>query len=369
MSRSDLEVFDALFRDGARRALRDADLFVEELLGPAPSRLDAANVAEDEPVRTVVVGEPVVIDVAAMFTSMKIEDVEWTIVGHAVGGYEITVARARVLPVDRRAPTLKLHWIAGGRAHVRGKIGMRTIAPPSNRFEISVHYVYDVRAPKLEHLTATTSKPLIHDVVIDPVRKTKKKQLGFGDRIGKKGIQWDVRVTLPVGLSGRFADVQLVRLGRRRELRFPDKIVEEVFRTPAGDRYVLDIDRDESKKPDCSDLTPWYQLSPATAVTSVYARDHAYDVPATDLVGDVVSVEIDERFRYYVLFKPELKDAIWVPVAKAEWFWRAAADRRRVWEMRTTPKPEGGVVGGKGDPTAELPEYDANACLIGWMPA
>src|SRR5688572_10237519 len=110
MLRSDLEVFDALFRDGARHALREADLFAEELRGPAPARLDAANVAEEEPVRTVVVGEPVVVDVAAMFPSWKIEDVEWTIVGQAVGGYEITVARARVLPVDRRAPTLKLYW-------------------------------------------------------------------------------------------------------------------------------------------------------------------------------------------------------------------------------------------------------------------
>ena len=60
------------------------------------------------------------------------------------------------------------------------------------------------------------------------------------------------------------------------------------------------------------------------------------------------------------MFEPETarpEDAIWVPIAKATWFWKAAAEHGEKWTVRKASKME---------PAVELtkvgfPPYESNA--------
>jgi hypothetical protein len=242
--RTDLETFESLFESGARRAHLNADLFFEDLCGPAPSAVEPASAREDTEVRLdAVVGQPIVVDLATYYPGMTIEKFDWSISGKAVGGYDIGIKRARAARVDTRRTNLTLFWLEGGIARIRCKVRLGLVYPPGAGFDTALQLTYDVRAPSLDHLTAKTSAPIIHDVVIDRRTGKKQKQLGFGDRTGRAGVEWDLGITLPRGVSGQVADLQLVKLGRKRQIQFAGSAPQnEVFRGSARDGYLLDVE-------------------------------------------------------------------------------------------------------------------------------
>ena len=75
---------------------------------------------------------------------------------------------------------------------------------------------------------------------------------------------------------------------------------------------------------------------------------------------------MNDKFSYYFMFKPKTtrpEDAIWVPIAKATWFWKATADHGENWTLRKATKMEPAV-----EPTkVEFPVYESNASDNEWQ--
>ncbi|MFZ0131685.1 MAG: serine hydrolase, partial [Desulfobacterales bacterium] len=92
------------------------------------------------------------------------------------------------------------------------------------------------------------------------------------------------------------------------------------------------------------------------------------DNPETGLPSVARAISINDRFIYYIMFKPATdkpQDAIWVPVAKAEWFWKVTAKQLdKKWGLLQT----------KMQPTIEkrtvkFPIYESYAGENEWQEA
>lgn len=85
-------------------------------------------------------------------------------------------------------------------------------------------------------------------------------------------------------------------------------------------------------------------------------NNKTWDSPHTYLDPLDEKVAVNDPFKYYILFKPDTPHAIWVPVAKAEWFWSATAEKSaKGWRLTDA----GGKVTSKGAPTTDFPSYKA----------
>jgi len=79
-------------------------------------------------------------------------------------------------------------------------------------------------------------------------------------------------------------------------------------------------------------------------------------------------VSVNDQFTYFIMFKPhtvEASDAIWVPLAKATWFWKATAKNSGGrWTV------DGAEMKPAFDKTAtDFPIYESNAAENGWQEA
>ncbi len=93
-------------------------------------------------------------------------------------------------------------------------------------------------------------------------------------------------------------------------------------------------------------------------------RMEGSDSPASDLPALLKSIKINQRFFYYVMFKPDTPNAIWVPVAKARWTWKVVATRGSAgWGFapRDKMKPE------MFSSTTDFPLYKSNAAENVWV--
>jgi hypothetical protein len=76
---------------------------------------------------------------------------------------------------------------------------------------------------------------------------------------------------------------------------------------------------------------------------------------------------VNDQFTYFILFKPDTpnpQDAIWVPVAKATWFWTATAKHRgKRWTLASETKMKRRT----GKATTDFPLYDTNVAKNEWQ--
>ena len=92
------------------------------------------------------------------------------------------------------------------------------------------------------------------------------------------------------------------------------------------------------------------------------------DYPNTTLLPLYKAVSVNDQFTYYIMFKPatdKAYDAIWVPVAKAKWFWKVTATRQdKEWRLeQPKPKMEPSITMA----TVNFPIYETNALENEWL--
>jgi hypothetical protein len=110
-------------------------------------------------------------------------------------------------------------------------------------------------------------------------------------------------------------------------------------RTDAGDSYAVGIPRPESG---------------------------SSDSPHTELPELATAVAVKDQFTYFLMFKPDLPagQAIWVPVAKATWFWTATAKHRgTTWSLSDEKR----MKKRKGVATTDFPIYESNVEENEWQ--
>ena len=187
----------------------------------------------------------------------------------------------------------------------------------------------------------------------------------FGKPIVAPGIRWSWKITMPERHAGQIKDVQTVWLDRKQVLllqRGGTKTRTLMRRHPRKVEPHLQLDGSDAGQ---AIYTPGLSELQIAAGAS-FANSDTSDSPHTGLPPLGRTVSVDDRFTYFLMFKPattKASDAIWVPVSKATWTWKATAKHRDGgWVVSATPtKP---VFEKK---TIDFPRYETNVEENEWQ--
>jgi hypothetical protein len=325
--------------------------------------LGVREYSDGPPAREVAVGERIVVDVKdTAYASYPLVKVRWDVPGTRVKAYAATRKKAAVtdlLPADLEQPKVAFHWVDAKKGReVRATITYR--AGGSETTATVVAGVFDVHAPKLDHFRAETKKVAL-------IKRGQLRGFGFGGVArGTHGIHWDWKVSMPARHGGWIKDVQTVRENRGRT-RKDGKTLGR--RNPAKKDLHEQLDQslwDAGDEPTYSAKGHYGSIAFPTEVKAGKAiRDtETWDSPHTSLEPTDASVSVHDQFRYYILYKPRTAGAIWVPVARAEWFWKATAVRDGTgWKLTGAE----GKVTESGRVTTDFPRYDSNVSYNKWV--
>ena len=312
----------------------------------------------DSPTRVVAVGQQIVIDVRDMAFAEDVDTVSWTIPGTAVRGYDGTAADAKLIPLtdaDLQRPRITFYWVdaADGRT-VRARFQVKSGGLAQ------VVCGFDVKAPTVTSFTSRTGETRFET-------RAGLTGMRFGKPIEAPGIAWNWNVTMPPTHAGYVKDVQTVVNDRSVVLRLKPGGTETrrlVWRHPSKTEIHTQLDDGPDKEAAYTSAMYEVRLEPGEAATS--GGRGIEDSPSTSLPSLGVTVSVNDHFTYYLMFKPVVppgEQAIWVPLAKGSWSWKATASHRGDgWHVSPTPmKPSIDMA------TVEFPLYQTNAVLNEWQ--
>lgn len=273
--------------------------------------------------------------------------ISWTIPGTVVKDYQDNATTATVTPLpasDKTNATIKFYWVDGADGR---SVSMSCTCAGAGTKTASV--TYDVKAPTLDKFTSVTDS-----VGFDSAAHPTRLQFGLG---GKVGIKWDWKVTVPAGVDGWVKDVQTINTDTRRT----SGGTKQVWTLP-GSKVPPATQLDTANPYTQTDIFPIGFPIKVTAGAS-YADTDTSDSPATPLGGTTRKV-ISDTFRYRIMYKPDTPDAIWVPVAVADWFWKGTATMAGgTWTLSGADNP----ANPSGSATTSFPEYTSNLTSNGWQ--
>jgi len=316
----------------------------------------------------VAVGQRVELDLAQTAFAGKVAKVQWTIPGTYVRGYDGGIRASKIFKfekADHEQPKISFFWVDAADR----RVVVATIMLTSGAM---VPYVvnFDVKGPILDRFTADTGVTQIE-------KRAGLTGMRFGKLTGpippkksedKFGIQWDWKITMPATHAGFVKDVQTVLNDRWKILRLKPggtdtrKLVWRHFKKT--DPHIQ-LDGHDGNEAAYSGGLHDVKIEAGKSFDTGIGR-RLSDSPHTSLEPLGKTVSVNDQFTYFIMFKPATKnayDAIWVPVAKAEWSWKATA------------KNKGGrwtVVAAKMTPvlhktTPDFPMYESNAEENEWI--
>jgi len=316
----------------------------------------------------VAIGQRIVVNLKnTEYAAYDIVKIHWTIPGKCVGNYEATRKKATLTELaaaDFEQPSVTFYWIEPG-ASREVRVSITYKAGGTEKKANVLVGVFDVKAPRLDHFKAATKR-----VVLLNVRQRRGPMLhgiAFGDETRKvHGIAWDWKVTIPVKHEGWIKDLQTVRENR---VKTPTTGKQQGRRNPAKLALHEQLDQsllDDGTEPTYSAKDHYPPIAfPTLVAGGKSVRDNVtFDSPHTSLDATDKAVTVDDSFKYFILYKPKQDGAIWVPVAKAEWCWKATAELGSTgWKL----KAASGQVTSTGRVTTEFPRYESNVSYNTWV--
>jgi hypothetical protein len=282
-----------------------------------------------------------------------LKSVEWTIPGTVVRNYTDNATKAEVtqLPdADKKKLTpLVFYWVDGADGRkVEAKCVFTSAGKDTDK---TLSATFDVKAPAASPFSGT-----VDTVGLDPAAAP--TYLKFG--IAKEGIKWDWKITVPSTHDGWVKDVQTVQVKRKRTTAAGKKQVWTIPGTkvpPPSDQ--LDTDNPYSL---AGDYPPCPGFPQKVSAGGSFSDKSTFDSPATPLPG-MKAKSLDDTFQYFLMYKPDTPDAIWVPIAKAGWHCKGSAtvDAAGTWTISGA-----GTGGGAGAATTDFPLFTSNAKLNTW---
>jgi V8-like Glu-specific endopeptidase len=366
-------------RDSTVEGERGDDLevleFEDEQAEGQPVQYDTPVIVERDVPKTstpVSVGQRVDLDLTKTAYGTDLDHVRWDIPGTVVRGYKGSASEATVVkltPADLERPTISFFWVdAGNGRTVRAKIHHKSGA------EEEFIAVYDVEGPTMDSFSAEVGQTHIekeHGTFV----------MRFGNQSDEPGVNWTWKITMPPHHGGFVKDIQTVLADRSKVQRLTPGGVKTralVWRHPSNATPHVQLDNEGATQPV---YTQGLGENKIEAGQSFDTGRGIADSPRTGLASLDKTVSVNDRFVYYVMFKPDTRepkgadkprvagqpeDAIWVPVARATWSWKATADQRdKKWSPRKPPKMA--PVFYKA--TAEFPVYPSNAFENEWQEA
>ena len=349
--------------------------------------------------RNVVVGEPITLDLTGklflgriflLLSGSFLKSVTWHIPGKVVKSYASKHSTTRVVPLsqnDKSKPRISFYWVdSGGPRKVQANC---VVFSPAHKADITftLFATFNVQAPKLNHLREYRKAQDRGKTRIGSNRAGVAGQrfLEFTGKIRKRaktgvrrhsGIEWDWKVTLPPGHDGKIKDLQTIYGIRELTVRLAGdttKTVRSVWKVkdkplisipehgpPQGYSVVDSTPIEDPGEPRYSSEFP-IDVKGGESTREITGHDSPDQLLNPDLG---VRHFVHETFKYYVLFRPNREGAIWVPVGRAEWFWRGEAVREKnTWQLRGAA---GGILS-PGAPTTEFPQYDDHAGKLEWV--
>lgn len=323
---------------------------------------DAPVIAErDVPktsTRVVAIGQRIELDLNDTAFAENADAVKWTIPGTRVRGYDGTVSDAKLFKLtnaDLERPKIIFYWVdaADGRI-VRARFRMKSGGLGQ------VVYVFDVKGPTVNSFTAKTGVTRLE-------KRAGLTAMRFGKLIEAPGITWNWKITMSPTHAGYIKDVQTVLGDRSQILRLKPGGKETrklVWRHPSKTDPHMQLDGHSDNQ--AAYTTGLYEPKIEGGQTSTSGGRGIEDSPHTELPSLGKTVSVNDQFTYYIMFKPatdKAEEAIWVPIAKAKWFWRATANKQgENWV----------VSAGKMTPsidmtTLDFPMYESNAFENEWQ--
>jgi hypothetical protein len=301
----------------------------------------------------VAIGEQIKLGVKYTKEWGTLKSVKWTIPDTIVRNYTDGAVTAVVTPVDaaeKEKTTIVFHWVDAADGRTVTADCVFTSAGKEKKKSISS--TFDVKGPTLDKFAAATDT-----VSLFPAGAPTR--VGFGKGAAVPGIKWDWKVTVPSLCDAYIKDVQTIKHENRATTLAGVKKVRAIPGTkvpPPG--YNLDTDNPYSLP---GDYPPCPGFPTKVAAGGSFADTSTFDSPSNPLAG-FKHVTIDRWFRYYLMYKPDKPDAIWVPVAKAEWKCVGTADLNVTAGTWSLSGAASGITAA-GAVTTEFPTYTSNSKL------
>ncbi len=310
--------------------------------------------------RVVVVGQRIELDLNDIAFAKNADAISWTIPGTRVRGYDGTARDAALIKLtdaDLARPKITFYWVdaADGRA-VRARF--RTEGGGLGQ----VVYLFDVKRPTVNFFTGKAG-------VTQFEKRGGLMAMRFGKPLEAPGIVWKWKVTLPPGQAGYIKDVQTVLVDRSHIIRLEPggNTRKSVWRHPSRTDPHVQLDGHFDNQ--AAYTAGLYESKVGAGETATSGGRGIEDSPHTELPAIANTVSVNDRFTYYLMFKPatdKADDAIWVPLARAKWFWNATADQReKQWRLRKPPQMDPGI----DTTTVEFPLYHSNVSENEWQDA
>ena len=314
----------------------------------------------DTPTREVAVGERVQLDLNDIEFARESDDIKWTIPGRAVRGYDGTVRDAKLFELteaDFKRPKISFFWVDAD----DGRIVKASFRPKYGGVG-QVVFHFDVKGPRVNQFTGEPN-----------VTRIEKREgltgMRFGKLIDAPGIKWNWKITMPPNHAGYIKDVQtdLVDRSQVQFLKPGGKETRKLLRRhPSKTDLHVQLDGHADNQ---AAYTPGL-YEPKFGAGESFHNKGTSDSPHTELPPLAKTVSVNDQFTYYIMFKPatnKAQDAIWVPVSKAKWFWKAPATRRHKKWVLSQPKPK--MEASIDLTTVEFPMYETNAFENEWQQA
>lgn len=295
--------------------------------------------------KTVAVGQRIILKVRPKDSSCSLLKFSWTIPGTRVKGYTdgSTSAKVSLLEVsDTLRSNVSFHWVDGATSRTV-KVKCECVCG-STTSTVSASVDFEVQAPTLDRLKSTTGA-----IKIDTTKSPSWVRYRFN-----LGIAWDWKITVPKACGGEVKDVQIINAIREYE-------------TTSGDKYVFTI-KGMNKAPGQFQLdTTNPYITPAdvpkggfpqkVGAGKSYECNYGNDSPGQVLPPSQRAVTIHDIFRYFVMYKPDTGNAIWVPVGALDWFWKATVKLEKTgWTIVSSENNKNP----SGSKTTEFPLYSSN---------
>ena len=338
----------------------------------------------------VLVGERIALStlplLVGLVTGSLVRSVRWTVPGTAVKNWEATMspierAHGTVTPLtspDMSKRDIAFYWVDGGEGRQVSAECVVYSAALLKSFPLVIQWTFDVRRPwaklcrsadptlrgksRIGNSRATTRKQEFLEYTGAP-RLSRPTRIGSVPRLA--GIAWDWEVRMPrTKAGGNIKDFQTlwgyvtmtepkVGGGARRWVwrrRGKDLRSRPGFDPPKGS-LVADV-VPQPDEPRYGPEFPW-PLTPGATESGGAA---GADAPDRLLSPRWSSLSVNYLFEYWLLFKPRTPDAIWVPLVKAQWRWKATAIRvKGRWRVIDGGS---GAVSPCGSTTVDFPVFE-----------
>jgi hypothetical protein len=257
---------------------------------------------------------------------------QWNVPGTRIADYEVDSDPkqewGRVTPLTvLNTANVKYYWVDTGNNR------QVTYTATINGKTFSASSSFNVKGPHAKNapqtpvtISSTTSTIEIRQTGGDTV-------VQFGNPSGPEGIRLKRNPPLIERYGGSFQWVQLLS-------------VENRYRTSATGRYARWI---------------------ASGLDSVFPYlgdfNTVGDSPRAGLVVGSDLVDVEERFEMYFMYKPATPNAIWVPLRKTEWYWKAvveSSDGGNTWQINS----KSNSVNPADSATTAHPEWEVNVIYV-----